>query len=86
MFRIPSFYQEDISYDESVRILQNFGGGDLLEGMRKMDAMWAEYVVSSNTQDPMYDEDDEFFSAWVYEVNAFNVVYDAMAGLFQEEV
>ena len=50
--------------------------------MEAMDARWNEYCKSSFTETPQYEDDDEFFDTWQYEVNAYNVVFESMAPLF----
>ena len=79
MFRIPHFYQEDnLDFNVAADCIRRFGGGDLLAGMQKMDAVWSDYVNLPGEQ----QEDEDFFSKWRYEVNAYNVVYEGMAKLF----
>lgn len=77
MFFIPDFYEMDMDFQEAVKILAP-RGADLLEAMKRMDRIWAEHVRGDND----YDDDDEFFNDWQYEVNAYNVVYEGMAKLF----
>lgn len=78
MFRIPSFYQmPEMTWDEAVNIINRLNiKGDLLSGMQYMDNVWAEYIASED------QDDDEFFDNWIYEVNAFNVVFEGMSKLF----
>ena len=76
MFRIPSFYVDPMSFDESADIISRRGNGDLLEGMKSMNRLWAEYIASDD------QDDNEFFSNWCYEVNAYNVVFEGMSKLF----
>tara|TARA_B100000035_G_C20794352_1_gene462601 strand:+ start:502 stop:711 length:210 start_codon:yes stop_codon:yes gene_type:complete len=54
--------------------------GDLLKGMEQIQEHWDRYA-SGNAGD-MYEDDDEFFATWEYEVNAYNVVYSTMKPLF----
>jgi hypothetical protein len=78
MFRIPNFYQEDVNFAVASDCMSRFGGGDLLAGMQKMNTVWSDYVNLPGEQ----QDDDEFFSYWRLEVNAYNVVYEGMAQLF----
>lgn len=80
MFRIPSFYQmseSEMPFPEAWQIIERRGRGDCLEGMESMNRLWSDYIASDD------QDDDEFFSNWVYEVNAYNVVYEGMSKLFR---
>jgi len=79
MFRIPHFHQiEEMSFDEAVQIMKSRAKGDLLAGLQSMDALWSDYVALPGDE----QDDDEFFSNWCYEVNAYNVVVENMRPLF----
>ena len=69
MFRIPSFNQMDMTWDEAVAVIKGRGLGDLLKGMEEMNRIWEDHVKMA------LDTDDDFFDNWVYEVNAYNVVF-----------
>ncbi len=75
MFRIPSFYKETVDFKTAWNTITNFGRGDALEGMNAMNRVWEEHCASGN-------EDDDFFDNWLYEVNAYNVVFSGMNKLF----
>jgi len=77
MFRIPSFYQENVTFDNAWKTITNFGRGDALEGMEAMNRIWEEHCASE-------DDDDTFFENWSYEANAYNVVFANMNKLFGE--
>lgn len=79
MFRIPSFYENAMSFDDGVIAMKNHGRGDLLEGLQAMDRVWEEHCDGS----PRFEDDDEFFENYEYEVNAYNVVFENMSKLFQ---
>jgi len=32
----------------------------------------------------MYEDDSDFYEHWIYEVNAFNIVFEGMGKLFGE--
>ena len=76
MFQIPSFYEMDMDLAAAVEIMRRHGDGSCLEGMKAMNRRWDHYVASDD------QDDDEFFSNWIYEVNAYNVVYQGMSELF----
>ncbi len=77
MFRIPSFYEmPKMTFEEAKAVF----AGDLLKGMEQIQEHWDRYA-SGNAGD-MYEDDDEFFATWEYEVNAYNVVYSTMKPLF----
>lgn len=75
MFRIPDYFKMDMTWDEAVRTIQGRGKGDLLGGMEEMELIWSEHCVTG-------DEDSDFYENWIYEVNAFNVVFEGMSKLF----
>jgi len=73
MFRIPSFNQMKMSWDEAVSTIKGRGkDGSLISGMEKMLDLWNEHCQEG------LDTDDNFFDHWVYEVNAYNVVFQGM--------
>lgn len=80
MFRIPNFFEMTMTFDEAWNTMTRFGRGDCLEGMEAMNRVWEEYIASDD------QDDDEFFSNWCYEVNAYNVVFEGMGKLFKEAV
>ena len=51
--------------------------------MEHINEHWDRYA--SGKSDDMYEDDDDFFSTWCYEVNAYNVVYAKMQPLFAGE-
>ena len=79
MFRIPSFYEDAPTFDEAWTTMTNFGRGDCLTGMEAMNRCWEEHLAGR------FDDDDEFFEHYQYEVNAYNVVYAGMKPLFVGE-
>lgn len=75
MFRIPDFYEmPEMTYEEAKAVF----GADLLEGISKICNQWDRHCAG----DSMFDNDDDFFANWKYEVNAYNVVYSTMKPLF----
>lgn len=79
MFRIPNFYENAMSFDDGVIAMKNHGRGDLLEGLQAMDRVWEEHCSGSDR----FEDDDDFFEHYEYEVNAYNVVFENMSKLFQ---
>ncbi len=88
MFRIPSFYQETVTFDNALKTIQSFGRGDVLEGMEAMNRVWDEHCASqtayfnNETDEMMFADDDEFFDHYGAECNAFNAVFSNMETLF----
>ena len=88
MFRIPNFYQDEVSFQEGWNIMKSHGQGDTLEGMNAMDRCWAEYVASQNdffngkVAVVAFEDDDEFFEYYSNEVNAYNAVFSNMQPMF----
>ena len=79
MFRIPDFYEVQMTFDEATKTLTRLTDGGLLEGLEYMNKKWDEHCVSE-------DDDDEFYEHWCYECSAFNVVFEKMSPLFEEKV
>jgi hypothetical protein len=78
MFRIPEFYEMEMSFEDAARTISNKAKGDLLEGMKWMDQLWSDYVSLPGDE----QDDDMFYDNWCYELNAYNVVYEGMSKLF----
>ena len=78
MFRIPNYFQIDMTWDEAVRTIKGRGNGNLLDGMEAMNEAWNDHV------NEMLDDDSDFYEHWMYEVNAFNIVFEGMCKLFKE--
>ena len=78
MFRIPNYFQIDMTWDEAVRTIKGLGNGNLLDGMEAMNEAWNDHV------NEMLDDDSDFYEHWMYEVNAFNIVFEGMGQLFGE--
>ena len=78
MFRIPIYFQMNMTWDDAVRTIKGRGNGNLLDGMEAMNEAWNDHV------NEMLDDDSDFYDHWMYEVNAFNVVYEGMSKLFKE--
>jgi hypothetical protein len=78
MFRIPNYFQINMTWDEAVRTIKGRGNGNLLDGMEAMNEAWNDHV------NEMLDDDSDFYEHWMYEVNAFNIVFEGMGKLFKE--
>lgn len=79
MFRIPNFYQMNMDFDTAKAVFN----GDLLKGMEMINEHWDRYATGKSGD--MYEDDNDFFDTWQYEVNAYNVVYSTMKPLFAGE-
>ena len=79
MFAIPDYYVDTPTFEDAVRTVKYQGNGDLLAGMEAIEARWNEYA--SGKMDMVYRDDDDFYEHWIYEVNAFNVVFETMGAL-----
>ena len=78
MFRIPNFNQiPEMTFEEAEKISKRLGvkSQTMLDGLEFMDDLWEEHCFNE-------DDDDEFYDNWIYEVNAFNVVFKKMQPLF----
>ena len=81
MFRIPSFYHMDLDIATAVRIMGESSitkANTLLDKMENMQDKWDRHCMG---QSP-FEDDDEFFECFRYEVNAYNVIYQEMKPLF----
>ena len=80
MFRIPSFHQIEMPYEQAVGLISARANGNLLQGLEDMNDLWMRHATGNSP----YADDDEFFENWYYECNAYNVVWENMAPLFVE--
>jgi len=70
-FRIPNFYKMEMTFEEAKNVLDN--GNGLLDGMERISKMWEQHCNKTDA------EDDDFYDTWIYEVNAFNKVVSFFA-------
>ena len=54
MFRIPSFYQDNPTFEDAWKTIAFCGDNDALAGMEFMNRKWEEHCSSE-------DDDDTFF-------------------------
>ena len=81
MFRIPNYFEmNDMTWDEAVRIIKGRGDGTLIGGMEEMNDYWNRHAEDNSP----YETDTEFYENWIYEVNAYNIVFEGMSKLFGE--
>ena len=76
MFKIPNFHKMEMTFEEAKATLTI--NGSLIDGMEHVDAMWEKHC----SDDTIYEDDDDFYKHWVYEVNAYNKVFETMKPLF----
>ena len=82
MFRIPSFYKFEMTFNEANVTMARYGRGDMLEGMVAMDRVWKEHCASYGTADARFDSDSDFYECYEAEVNAYNKIFTEMQPLF----
>ena len=80
MFRIPNYFQMNMTWDEAVRIIRGRGDGTLIGGMEEMNDYWNRHAEGNSP----FETDTEFYENWIYEVNAYNIVFEGMGQLFGE--
>tara|TARA_Y100000114_G_scaffold127375_1_gene123989 strand:- start:6194 stop:6436 length:243 start_codon:yes stop_codon:yes gene_type:complete len=74
MLFIPDFYIDDeMTFDEACQILRT--GNSVVTGLMKIQDLWDDYCAGKFT---VYECDDDFYSEWRYELNAFNIVFAAI--------
>ena len=76
MFRIPEFHKMEMTFEEAKGVLTI--NNSLIDGMEHVDAMWEKHC----SDDTIYEDDDDFYEHCVYEVNAYNKVFETMKPLF----
>ena len=82
MFRIPNYFQIDMTWEEATTIIKGRGKGILLDGMEEMNDVWDRYARGYDGD--LYESDSDFYEHWIYEVNAYNIVFEGMSKLFGE--
>lgn len=80
MFRIPTFYQFETSFDDAVKVMTIYGKGDLLAGMEGLDDAWKSHCQENS----LFEDDDDFYEFYEAEVNAYNVIFSKMQPLMEE--
>ena len=78
MFRIPTNYKMEMSFEDATKTLKNFSSNGLLESMELMNNIWDDYANGKL----LFEDDQEFFDAYEYETNAYNKVFENMKPLF----
>ena len=78
MFRIPTNYKMEMSFEDATKTLKNFSSDGLLESMELMNNIWDDYANGKL----LFEDDQEFFDAYEYETNAYNKVFENMKPLF----
>jgi len=82
MFRIPSFYQFETTFEDAKTTITNYGRGDFLEGMEAMNRVWDEHCASYGSNNARFANDSDFYEFYEAEVNAYNKVFESMSPLF----
>ena len=80
MFRIPTNYKMEMSFEDATKTIKNWGSGDLLRGMELMNTIWDDFASGKLADD--FADDYEFFDAYEYECNAYNKVFEEFKPLF----
>ena len=77
MITIPKIYQMNMDLDTAERVLRG-QSTTVIDMMEHVKSRWELHCSGHD----FFADDDEFFDCWKYEVNAYNVMYEAMKPLF----
>lgn len=77
MITIPKIYQMNMDLDTAERVLRG-AETTVIVMMENVKSKWELHCSGHD----FFVDDDEFFEFWEYEVNAYNVMYEAMKPLF----
>ena len=79
MFRIPAYnLMSKMTFEEAEKIIKRLAvNNTLLDGLEYVSDLWDNHCSAADSVD-----DDDFFDNWIYEVNAFNIIYKRMQPLF----
>lgn len=77
MFNIPWQYQMNMDLDMAEAVLRG-AKTTVIDTMENVKSKWELHCSGHD----FFIDDDEFFEFWQYEVNAYNVMYEAMKPLF----
>ena len=80
MFNIPWQYQMNMDLDMAEAVLRG-ANTTVIDAMENVKSKWELHCSGHD----FFIDDDEFFEFWQYEVNAYNVMYEAMKPLFAVE-
>ena len=81
MFNIPWQYQMNMDLDTAEAVLRG-AETTVIVMMENVKSKWELHCSGHD----FFADDDEFFDFWQYEVNACNVMYEAMKPLFAKEI
>jgi hypothetical protein len=79
-FDLAPYWTIEMDFDKAAEIIKHRGNGNLLKGMQSMQQLWNDYCMTDLSD--MYEDDDEFYDEYEYEMNAYNVVHENMSKLF----
>ena len=77
MITIPKIYQMNMDLDTAERVLRG-AETTVIVMMENVKSKWELHCSGHD----FFVDDDEFFEFWEYELNAYNVMYEAMKPLF----
>ena len=77
MFTIPKMHQMDMDLEMAESVLRG-AKTSVIDTMENVKSKWDLHCSGHD----FFVDDDEFFEFWQYEVNACNVMYEAMKPLF----
>ena len=69
MLSISDYYESELPFESAVRVVENYGNDDLLEGMKAIKEV---YLKSDDTTEDSY---------WI-EFNAYNAVFKPFSEMF----
>ena len=68
-----------MSFDEAMNIVKRIGRGDVLIGLDSIVALWDDYARNG---DDRYEWDSDFIEDYIWEFDAYNIVFQNMSKLF----
>ena len=63
-------------------VVTRHGGGSLLSGLESISAIWDNYCRNG---DDRYEWDSDFIEDYIWEFDAYNIVFQNMSKLFERK-
>ncbi len=71
-----------MSFNAAMDMVKHKGRGDVLVGLDNIAAIWDDYARNG---DDRYECDSDFIETYIWEFDAYNIVFEGMSEFFGKE-